>query len=46
MLEDLIQSPMSGASLMIALSLLWWRIGRAEKDIEKLNERMNEYHGG
>lgn len=46
MLEELLKGPMSGASLMVALALLWWRIGRAERDIERLTERMNEYHGG
>lgn len=46
MLEEILQGPLSGASLLAALTLLWWRIGRAEKDIEHLTERMNEYHGG
>lgn len=46
MLEELLKGPLSGASLMVALALLWWRTGRLEKDVERLTERLNEMLGG
>lgn len=44
--EEIFKDPLSGASLLAALTLLWWRMKRAEKDIEKLTDRFNEFVGG
>lgn len=41
-----LQDQASGVSLLVALALLWWRMGQAEKALEKLTDRLNEFIGG
>ena len=40
------QDTFSGATLLVALALLWWRMKRAEDDIAKLTDRFNDFIGG
>lgn len=43
--DAIFQNPLSGASLLAALTLLWWRMKRAEDDIAKLTDRFNDFVG-